>query len=168
MSYQPDLFHPEGQPSEGEASIVSLHRSNGGVPKLEVASAWVSSAGMEGDRQNNLKHHGGPDRALCLYSQELLEALHAEGHPVVPGAMGENVVIRGLDWRTMVPGVRLTLGAVEIEITGYAHPCRKIAGAFRGREMDRVSAKTHPGWSRVYARVLRAGQLAVGDTVMTL
>ena len=168
MSAQADLFQPDLPLAGRRGSIVSLHRSNGGVPKLEVASAWVSAAGMEGDRQNNLKHHGGPDRALCLYSRELIDALRAEGHPVVPGAMGENVVIRGLDWRELTPGVRMTLGTVEIELTGYALPCRNIAGSFRGRDMKRVSAKMHPGWSRVYARVGRAGQVVVGDAVVVL
>jgi MOSC domain-containing protein YiiM len=168
MSSQADLFHPDLPVRASHGSIVSLHRSNGGVPKLEVPSAWVSAAGMEGDRQNNLKHHGGPDRALCLYSQELIDALRAEGHPVVPGAMGENIVIRGLDWRELIPGVRMTLGSVEIELTGYAHPCRNIAGSFRGRDMNRVSAKMHPGWSRVYARVSTAGRVGVGDSVVVL
>lgn len=167
MVVQSDLFYPAPE-APGPAAVVSLHRSNGGVPKLEVASAWVSAAGMEGDRQRNLKHHGGPDRALCLYSHELIEALRAEGHPVVPGAMGENVVIRGLDWRRLVPGVRLRLGAVEIELTGYAHPCRNIASAFRGGAMDRVSSKVRPGWSRVYCRVTLAGQLSAGDSVLIL
>ena len=168
MSAQADLFHPELPVAGSRGTIVSLHRSNGGVPKLAVASAWVSTAGMENDRQRNLKHHGGPDRALCLYSQDLIDALQAEGHPVRPGAMGENVVIRGLGWRQLVPGVRLVLGPVEIELTGYAHPCRNIAPAFRDGDMTRVSAKTHPGWSRVYARVTHPGQLAAGDAVIVL
>ena len=152
----------------GTATIVSLHRSNGGVPKLEVPSARVTSHGMEGDRQRNLKHHGGPDRALCLYALELIEALRAEGHPIEPGAMGENVVVRGLDWRTMVPGVRLRLGEAEIELTSYANPCRNIAGAFRGGRSERVSSKLYPGWSRVYARVTRGATLASGDKILFL
>ena len=161
-----DLFSP--QSAATQAVIVSLHRSNGGVPKLEVPSARVTAHGMEGDRQRNLKHHGGPDRALCLYSIELIEALRGEGHPIDPGAMGENVLVRRVDWRRMVPGVRLRLGEAEIELTSYAHPCRNIAGAFRGGRSERVSSKLNPGWSRVYTRVSKEAILAPGDDVVFL
>lgn len=109
----------------------------------------------------------GPDRAVCLYSLELIEALRAEGHPITPGSIGENVVISGIDWRRMVPGVEVRLGEVEIELTSYALPCRNIRGSFRNGRIGRVSPETHPGWSRVYARVLREGQLASGDKVDT-
>lgn len=143
--------------------IASLHRFGGGVPKLSVTEALVTSDGMAGDKQSDRRHHGGPDRALSLYSAELIEALGAEGHPIVPGAIGENVTIRGLDWRRMQPGARLQLGKLAIEVTSYAAPCTTIRGAFAGEDFTRVSHKVHPGWSRVYARVLNSGLLRVGD-----
>src|SRR5919107_4461162 len=97
------------------AHIAWLNVSDGGVPKLPVARARVTSAGVEGDRQRKLTIHGGPDRALCLWSLELIEALRAEGHPVVPGSAGENVTISGVDWGRVVPGARLRLGSVLVE-----------------------------------------------------
>jgi MOSC domain-containing protein YiiM len=167
MSTPLDLFAP-ALTSSRAGTIVSLHRSDGGVPKLAVASARVTVDGMEGDRQRNLKHHGGPDRGLCLYSADLIDALRAEGHPVGPGTMGENVLIRGLSWEGMVPGTRLQLGTVDVELTAFAHPCRNIAGSFRGGRIERVSVKAHPGWSRVYARIVRGGLLAAGDAVIVV
>lgn len=151
-----------------QARVVGLQRSGGGVPKLPIQRASVHATGIEGDWQRNRKHHGGPDRALCLYSKALLDALVAEGHPASPGAMGENVTIVGLDWSGMQPGVRLRIGTVEAEVTDFACPCQKIARAFRDGEFTRVSEKVHPGWSRVYARVLRAGEIALGDEVEML
>jgi MOSC domain-containing protein YiiM len=147
------------------ATIVSLNVSPGGVPKVPVASAQVGVDGMEGDRQKHRMFHGGPDRALCLYSVELIEALRAEGHPINPGATGENVTIGGIDWRDVTPGARLELGDVEIEITGYAVPCKSIQGAFKDARSVRISHKLYPGWSRAYARVIRPGVLRVGDEV---
>jgi len=147
---------------------VSIHISNGGVPKREIPTAHVTEAGVEGDRQRNLKHHGGPDRALCLYSLELIEALRTEGHPIEPGSIGENVVIAGIDWRRMVPGTRLRLGPVEIELTAYALPCRNIRESFTNGRIGRVSPETRPGWSRLYARVLEAGTLSPNDEVVVL
>ena len=159
-----DLFPPP--PSTAALGrVVSIHVSNGGVPKLEVPSARVTAAGVEGDRQRNLKYHGGPDRAVCLYSLELIGALRAEGHPITRGSIGENVVLSGIDWRRMVPGVEVRLGEVEIELTSYALPCRNIRGSFRNGRIGRISPETHPGWGRLYARVSRGGQLASGDVV---
>jgi MOSC domain-containing protein YiiM len=145
--------------------IASLNRSPGGVPKLPVKEAHVTSRGLDGDRQSDLEHHGGPDRALSLYSRERIDALRAEGHPIEPGSVGENITLSGLDWATVVPGVRLRLGDVTAEVTAYAHPCTVIAGAFSDGVSTRISQKVHPGWSRVYARVVREGSLRVGDGV---
>jgi MOSC domain-containing protein YiiM len=151
-----------------EGRIAGLQRSPGGVPKLPVASAAVSAAGMAGDRQRNLKFHGGPARALCLYSMELIDALVAEGHGVVPGALGENVTIAGLDWSLMRPGARVALGEVLAEVTSFTAPCRNIAYPFRDGDFMRVSEKVNRGWSRVYARVATAGLVTVGDVARVL
>jgi MOSC domain-containing protein YiiM len=146
--------------------IVSLNVSNGGVPKLPVGEVRVTVAGLHGDWQRNRKYHGGPDRAVCLFAAERIEALAAEGHPIGPGTTGENVTVAGLDWERVVPGARLRLGAeVVLEVTGYAAPCRTIRGSFADRRSGRISEKAHPGWSRVYARVESEGVVCPGDPV---
>jgi MOSC domain-containing protein YiiM len=150
---------------EGRTGRVhGLHRSAGGVPKLAVARALVGPGGMEGDRQR-YRFHGGPERALCLYSLERIEALRAEGHPIVPGSAGENVTIAGLAWELVAPGCRLTMGEVEVEVTSYTVPCRTIAASFSDGRFGRIGQTRHPGWSRVYSRVLRGGWIAEGDSV---
>ena len=145
--------------------VVSLNLSDGGVPKLPVREAVVSRLGLVGDRQRNLKYHGGPERALCVYSMEAIDGLRAEGHSVDPGSLGENVTIEWLDWRDVVPGQRLLIGDAEVEITAYAAPCKTIARRFLDGRSSRVSQKLHPGWSRVYARVLREGVIRPSDPV---
>lgn len=147
-------------------AVVSINVSpTGGVPKLPVMFARIHSQGVDGDKQNNLKYHGGPMRAVCLYSLERINALRAEGHPITPGSIGENVTISGLDWDTIVPGVRLTIGEVELEVTQYTVPCAKIANSFMHADSLRVGQKVNPGWSRVYTKVLREGTIHVGDAV---
>ena len=148
--------------------VASLNRSDGGVPKVPVPTARVTIHGMDGDRQRNLKHHGGPDRALCLYSADLIDLLRSEGHPIVAGSIGENVTIRGLDWRLLHPGVVAAIGEVEVELTSFAQPCRNIGGSFRLRRSSRVSPKAHPGEARLYARVRREGIITLGDPVALL
>lgn len=147
------------------AHIFSLHQSNGGVPKLPLHEAAVGPLGITNDKQNDTKHHGGPDKALCLYSLERIVALQREGHPIYPGSTGENVTITGLDWAMLKPGDRLHLGDVLVEITYDATPCKKIAGSFRAGEFTRIGQKVHQGWARLYARVLAGGTLRVGQPV---
>jgi len=149
--------------------IVQINISPGGVPKRPVARARVLRAGLEGDAHRDAEHHGGPDRALCLFSLEQIEALQAEGHPVEPGALGENVTIAGLDWARVQPEEFFRLGdEVLVQVTRFTSPCLNIRAAFLDGTYSRVSQNRHPGWSRVYARVLVPGEIAAGDPVERL
>ena len=151
------------------ARIVQISVSPGGVPKLPVPEARVGSLGLDGDGHRDAEHHGGPERAVCLFSMEQIEALQREGHPIAPGTIGENVTIDGLDWSLAVPGVRLALGdTVVLEITRYTSPCVNIKPLFVGGDYARVSQKRHPGWSRVYARVVTPGLIRQRDEVRLL
>ncbi len=146
------------------AHIFQINVSKGGVPKLPIPRGEVSASGIEGDEHNNLKVHGGPMRALCLYSLERILALQQEGHPIYPGATGENLVVAGLDWDAVIPGVLIALGdSVKLEITQYTQPCPKITAAFSQGDIARMAQSQHPGWSRVYAKVLQTGTVCVGD-----
>ena len=153
-----------GRPPYPHVHQVSI--SDGGVPKRPVFEAKVGKAGIEGDRQENLKFHGGPDRAVCLYSLELIERLQDEGHSIDAGLSGENLTIVGLEWDQVKPGVVLAVGPeVRLEVTSYTSPCSKNGRWFRDEEFSRVSQKQNPGWSRVYAKVLREGVVRPGDKV---
>ena len=152
-----------------EGRIFQLNVSNGGVPKLAVREAVLTTEGLEGDRQRDLRYHGGPERALCLFALERVLGLQAEGHPIFPGSVGENLTVVGLEWSGLAPGARLALGEEAlVEITSYTAPCKNIAGSFAGGDFKRISQKVHPGDSRLYARVLRPGRLAVGQSVKLL
>ena len=146
--------------------IVQLSVSPGGLPKRAVPDVRVGYLGLEGDAHRAREHHGGPDRAVCLFPIEAIHGLAAEGHTVVAGALGENVTTEGLDWATIVPGAQLRLGEhVLLEITKYTSPCFNLAPLFQSRNFGRVSQKRHPGWSRVYARVLAQGHVRPGDVI---
>jgi MOSC domain-containing protein YiiM len=142
---------------------------NGGVPKHPVAVADITYDGVRGDRQRDREHHGGPRRAVCLYSIERIIALQAEGHPIAPGTIGENLTIGGLDWDRLAIGDRLLIGPwVELEITEYTTPCNTIAGSFQRGWFSRINQRLYPGWSRLSARVISEGEVKVGDQVIHL
>ncbi len=146
--------------------LYQINASRGGVPKTSVLEAWVSVEGIRDDGQRNKVLHGGPDRAICVYSFELIHALQQEGHTLYPGALGENFTLAGLDWVHIQPGDHMKLGAeVCIEFTSFCEPCRRIKQWFHEGDFNRIDQGKFPGWSRLYARVLSEGQVRKGDPV---
>ena len=147
--------------------IVQISVSQGGVPKLAISEAEVTTTGLVGDKHKNPKIHGGPEKAVCLWSLEVIATLRQEGHNLAPGYAGENVTIAGLDWAAITPGKRLQLGdGVLLEIASYTTPCRKNMRWFADKRYSRMSQKHYPGSSRVYARVLQSGRIQQGDAVV--
>lgn len=147
--------------------IFQINVSKGGVPKLAIPAGEVTPQGILGDQQADLRVHGGPERAVCLYSLERLIALQAEGHPTFSGAFGENITLSGLDWDRVQPGQRYRLGEqVVIEITRYTSPCNNLIPFFKAGDYGRISQSQRPGWSRVYGRVLVGGSLRPGDEII--
>ena len=133
------------------------------MPKRSVAEALVDRLGLEGDKQKHTKIHGGPERAVSLFSLEVMQSLQAEGHPIYPGSTGENVLISGLDWIALQPGTRLALGPeVIVELTRTATPCKQIANSFSGRDFHRLG---RPDQMRWYSRVLAEGVVRPAMTV---
>ena len=109
------------------ASIHSINLSNGGVPKLPVNEAEVTSNGVVGESQKDLKYHGGVERAICMYSLELIDVLNSEGHKIYPGSTGENLTIKGLDWTELKSGLKFLIGDAIIKLTKEATPCNTIS-----------------------------------------
>ena len=150
-------------------TLFSINISNGGVPKRRINGVTVSRLGLQNDDHDDKVHHGGPDRAVCIYSLEKVLALRAEGHPIEAGSAGENLTVDGLVWELIMPGVRLRIGdSVVLEVTSFTSPCKTIRRAFIDGRFVRISQKVHPGWSRVYARVIDEGDLKIGDRVEVL
>lgn len=78
--------------------------------------------------------------------------------------MGENLTLAGVAWGQIIPGARIKLGdSVVLEVTDFTVPCNHLKPFFLQENISRVGQKTHPGWSRVYARVIQGGTIKVGD-----
>jgi MOSC domain-containing protein YiiM len=156
-------LRPTASPTAG--AVQGLFQSAGGVPKLAVDTVAIGPRGVIGDVQKTRQHHGRPWQALCLWSVEVIERLQHEGHPINPGNAGENVSIQGLDWRSVLPGTRLSIGPVVAEVSLYALPCAKNAQWFADRNFERVHHQAELGISRLYASVLQGGSVRIGDPV---
>jgi MOSC domain-containing protein YiiM/ribosomal protein S18 acetylase RimI-like enzyme len=154
-------------PEQGRVLQVSV--SEGGVPKRAVDRAWVGRLGVDGDRHRADTVHGGPLRAVCLFSMEAIERLQAEGHPVEPGSVGENLTTIGVEWSRLPVGTRARVGdRLLLELTWAAMPCDTQRPNFTGGRVNRISVALHPSDSRMYARVLEEGEVRPGDPIELL
>ncbi|MFZ9084793.1 MAG: MOSC domain-containing protein [Ilumatobacteraceae bacterium] len=157
-------------PTRQVGHIERINTSRGGVPKSPIDEAYVDWDGLHGDVQATREHHGRPFQALCLWSAEVIRRLADDGHPIFPGAAGENVTIAGIPWEHVVPGVRIRLDDVECEVWAYAVPCKKNAqwmsdGDFTRLHHDRA-VETGVAISRVYATVTKPGTIRSGAEVV--
>jgi MOSC domain-containing protein YiiM len=162
---------------ELQGVIHQVSISKGGVPKLGVPEAWANPLGLEGDGHHHPQFHGGPLKALLLISLEDLEALRAEGYPVFPGALGENLTVSGIDFRRLRSGQRFVVGDAAIELTTLRVPCHTLdvynpgAGLLiQNRLFDSLAKAGDPSspvWAKggLYASVVQRGLISTGATI---
>lgn len=131
----------------------------------------VSEFGLRGDVQVDRKHHGGPDKALYLYSESDAQFWHEQlGCELHPGWFGENLRVEGLDVNAARVGERWRIGdgaeAIEIELTMPRTPCmtfaRWVGGADAHGWVKRFADSRRLG---AYARVIRSGVVRAGDPI---
>jgi MOSC domain-containing protein YiiM len=115
----------------------------------------VPSHGIEGDTKGSRK-----DRELNVMLAEIVELLREEGFKTDPGELGEQLVIAGLDPGALSPGVRVRLGASAIIEIGIPRTgCSRFAH-IQGKPLKDTRDKMG-----FMARVIRGGEIAVGDEV---
>lgn len=140
-------------------ALIQVSVSKGGMPKRAVRSARVSAHGVDGDKQQNLKYHGGADRAVCLFSDELYGWLREKGVPLEHGAVGENFTTRGIDLNELGVGDQLRVGECLIEITDVRTPCRNL------NQWHPDLLKLMKGRSGWVAKVIEEAVVEPGDAI---
>jgi MOSC domain-containing protein YiiM len=154
-------------------AIVQINISPGGVPKRPIAEGQVTPQGIRGDSWAHPQIHGGPNQALLLITNEGLGELIAQGYPVFPGALGENLTTQGLDRREMRIGQRFRIGEVMLEITKMRTPCTTLdvyGPSIKQAVYDalvKANDASSPRWGLAgfYARVLRGGFIHPNDII---
>jgi MOSC domain-containing protein YiiM len=135
-----------------------------GFLKQPVTGAvWLGHINLVGDGQADLKHHGGPDKAINAYPAEHYpfweQSLHVANLP--PGAFGENFTTLGLLESDVCIGDVFEIGGARIQISQPRQPCWKLARRWRQKDLALQLQQTgRTGW---YFRVLREGEVASGN-----
>lgn len=145
------------------ARVIGLFVSQGGVPKLPVDTLSVTITGCLGDKQNDLKHHGGPDKAICILQNCIIENLQSKGHPIIPGSTGENLLLDGCEVGEIYPGSIIKFEQLEIEITQDAPPCKTISNSFTDGNFNLISHRKYPQFTRWYGKVIKEGKLILDE-----
>jgi MOSC domain-containing protein YiiM len=140
-------------------------RAQTSIWKRPVASrVRVAGLNIEGDRQADLRFHGGADKAVYAYAREDYDWWEGElGHPLADATFGENLTLSGLDLCAAHVGERLAVGSAVLEVTGPRTPCWKLGARMESAEFPvYFAAAGRPG---AYLRVIAPGELAAGDGI---
>ena len=99
-----------------------------------------------------------PDQAVLILSEEILADLRAEGWPVEPGELGENLTVAGLPSDALHAGAQLRLGEVVLELSKPCDPCIVLYSLpYVGVERGPAFLRTLQGRRGWFARVVQGG-----------
>jgi MOSC domain-containing protein YiiM len=147
---------PEGQPT--------------GMFKEPVDRARIRVGGIVGDRQGDRRVHGGPEKAVHLFTREAYARI-GDARPDVaellrPGILGENLSTSGLIESEVCIGDVYALGSARIQVSQPRSPCWKIDNRLGTTNMvPLINGLRCPGW---YFRVLGEGTVTIGDNLQLI
>lgn len=101
---------------------------NTGICKQSVEEAYLTKDGFRGDGVADLKHHGGYDRAVCIYPFEHYAKWEKEfGKPLDAAAFGENLTVTNMLEENVCIGDIFQVGEAVIQVTQGRVPCSTIS-----------------------------------------
>lgn len=129
---------------------------------------WLGAMNLAGDAQADLKHHGGPERAVNVYSADHFPdwRIRLAQPDLSNGAFGENFTVAGLDEETVCIGDIFAIGEARVQVTQPREPCWKLARKLDVKDLvKQVRQLRRTGW---YLRVLREGYVEAGMQIALL
>lgn len=126
---------------------------------------WAGPEGLEGNAVADTRVHGGPDKAVCVYSAEHWPYWRERlGEPDLGGAaFGENFSVAALAEPGVCLGDRWRVGDARFEVSQPRRPCWKLARRWREKRLTLWVQETgYTGW---YLRVIEEGAVTPGDAI---
>lgn len=120
---------------------------------------------LEGDRQADLRVHGGTYKAVYAYPSEHYDYWRRElpDADLAWGAFGENLSVEGFKENEVNIGDRFRIGSAELMVTQPRLPCYKLALKFQ--RDDIIKRFLDSRLTGFYFSVLKEGELAAGDAI---
>lgn len=151
--------------------IPIIHRNRevvSGIYKEPIEhSAYLSFLNFEGDRQADLEHHGGQDKAVCVYpSEHYMHWQHLLQRSLTSGAFGENMTTLGLLESQLYIGDIFRVGDAVVQISQPRQPCYKLSIKYQLNELPLLVQTT--GYTGYYFRVLEEGWVTRGTRLVLL
>lgn len=155
--------------STGKPKIVtygSKKEMTSGICKQLTEEAFLSKDGFHGDGVADLRHHGGPDRAVCIYPHEHYELWKEEFQKVLPSStFGENITAANMLEQDVYIGNTYQLGDAIIEVTQARIPCSTIS---KRLDIPAILPRiVETGYTGYLCRVLQEG-IVRNDSSITL
>ena len=136
------------------------------ICKQSIEEAYLTKDGFQGDGVADLKHHGGYDRAVCLYPYEHYLLWENEFNmPLSPSAFGENLTVTNLLEKDVHIGDIFRLGEAVIQVTQGRIPCSTITKRTNNPSLLKRMVQT--GFTGYLCRVLEEGMVRK-DSKITL
>ncbi|MGA4476286.1 MOSC domain-containing protein [Ectopseudomonas chengduensis] len=155
----------------GRAQPFTRPGSRSGIAKAPRQEALaVTTLGLAGDEQGDLRVHGGVEKAIHHYPREHYAAWLAElgEHPLLmqPGAFGENFSTMGWTEDDVCLGDLIRAGSALLQVSQGRMPCWKLSDRFGVANLAlRVQQSGRTGW---YYRVLQEGVVGEGDRLQVV
>lgn len=124
-----------------------------GIQKQSVPQAFF----MEGWGIENDAHAGKWHRQVSLLSFDRVQDFNARGAQVQDGAFGENLLVEGIDFRSLPVGTLLRCGDVELRMTQIGKECHTHCAIYQ--KMGECIMPVQG----VFAEVLHSGIIRSGD-----
>jgi MOSC domain-containing protein YiiM len=139
-----------------------------GMCKHPVAGeSFLSMQGFEGDGVGDRKHHGGSDKAVCVYSIDHYPFWETLLGSVLPdAAFGENLTVAGMTEADVCIGDIFRIGTAEVQVSQPRQPCGTLAARYN--KPDLVKRVVDSGRTGFYFRVLTEGRVQAGGVVTLL
>lgn len=134
-----------------------------GIHKKPVSNpVFLSVLNFEGDGQADLEHHGGREKAVCVYLYEHYPYWEKElGKPLHFSSFGENLTLQGMTEDEFCIGDSFQMGEAVVQVSQPREPCFKLSLVHGRNDMPLLVRNT--GYTGFYFRVLKEGLVSPSD-----
>jgi MOSC domain-containing protein YiiM len=178
--YSTDQTDPEKDSLNNVSLSMIIQHLNIGLPKQELfhgkevitgmckkpvsGPLLLTRQGLEGDGVGDRKHHGGLDKAVCVYGLDHYAYWEKVLGIRMPGAaFGENFSVTGMQEEAIHIGDMFRVGSARVQVSQPRQPCNTLAARY-GRA-DFVKLVVDSGHTGFYFRVLEEGMVKAGDSL---